>query len=256
VFDDRDRIGAQDVVVINQAVARRLWPNTDPVGQVLMVADAFTPSPKVVIGVVGDTRHHDLARDPEPEVYRSAYQAYWPFFGLVVRADRAPDTLERAIRSVGARLDKSVPLSTFQPLGHLADTTWAWRRSSMAIVCVFAAAAGFLAFVGVYGVMAYSVAERSREIGVRMALGASPADIAARVLQHGAVLTCAGTAIGLTMSTALGGLLAALLFGVTPLDAATFAAVSLLAVVAGLTATAIPAFVAARVDPSAALAAD
>jgi ABC-type antimicrobial peptide transport system permease subunit len=126
----------------------------------------------------------------------------------------------------------------------------------MAVVSLFAAAASFLAFVGVYAVMAYSVAQQSREIGVRMALGASPGDIAARVLRHGAVLTGAGMAIGLAMSAALGGLLAALLFGVKPLDGLTYGAVSLLAATAGLIATSIPAFIAARVDPSVALAAE
>lgn len=256
VFDDRDRIGSPDVIIVNETAARRLWPGVDPVGQTLFVPDMLTVSPKVVIGVVGDTRHHDLARDPEPEIYRPAYQAYWPFFGLVVRTQTPPELLERSLRDVAADLDSSVPLSAVQAFSALADTTWAWRRSSMALLSVFAGAALFLAFVGVYGVMAYSVAQRSREIGVRMALGARPADVARAVLAQGAVLTGLGLSIGLVASAAMAGVLGALLFGVRPLDPATFAAVSAVTAGASLLASATPALMAARIDPTAALKAD
>ena len=189
VFDARDRSGSQTVIVVNETAARRLWPGVDPVGQTLMVPDFMELEPRQVIGVVGDTRHHDLAKDPEPEIYRPASQTYWPFFGLVVRTHTATDGLERAIRDAASRVDAAVPVNAVQPLSALADTTWAWRRSSMLLLAGFAAAACVLAFVGVYGLMAFGVAERSREIGVRVALGARPSDIARSILTQAATLT-------------------------------------------------------------------
>jgi predicted lysophospholipase L1 biosynthesis ABC-type transport system permease subunit len=213
----------------------------------------MTPSPKHVIGVVGDTRHHDLAREPEPEIYRPAYQSYWPFFGLVVHGRVDPNGLERSIREAAAGLDRAVPLSNFKTLDDLAATTWEWRRSSMALLAIFAVAACVLAFVGVYGVMAYNVSQRSREIGVRLALGARPQDVARAILSQGALLTAIGIVVGLTIATTLVGVLGALLFGIAPLDPWTFAVVTFVATTAGLLATAVPAVTAARVDPTVAL---
>jgi putative ABC transport system permease protein len=256
VFDDRDRLGGQDVIVVNETLARRLWPAMDPVGQTVIVPDMLTASPKMVIGVVGDTRHHDLAREPEPEIYRPAYQVYWPFFGLVIRTSATPELLERPLRDVAARLDGNVPISAVQAFDDLAETTWAWRRSSMALLSAFAAAALFLAVIGVYGVMAYSVAQRSREIGVRMALGARPTDIARAVLAQGAFLSALGVTIGLVLSAALAGVLGTLLFGVAPIDPVTFAGVSLVTIAASLIASGMPALMAARMEPNAALRAD
>jgi predicted permease len=253
VFDDRDRTGAPDVVVVNERLANRLWPGVDPVGQFLSVGDGLTPSSKQVIGVVGDTRHHDLAREPEPEVYRPAYQAYWPFFGLVVHGRVDPAGLERSIRDAAAGIDRAVPFNNFKMFDELAATTWEWRQSSMALLAIFAVAACVLAFIGVYGVMAYTVSQRSREIGVRLALGARPTDIARAILSQGALLTGIGIVAGLTIASTLVGVLGALLFGIAPFDPWTFAGVTLVAVTAGLLATAIPALTAARVDPTLAL---
>ena len=256
VFDAHDRSGSQAVIVVNETAARRLWPGADPVGQTLMVPDFMTLEPRHVIGVVGDTRHHDLAKDPEPEIYRPASQTYWPFFGLVVRTHAATDGLERAIRDAASRVDAAVPVNAVQPLSALADTTWAWRRSSMLLLAGFAAAACVLAFVGVYGLMAFGVAERSREIGVRVALGARPSDVARSILAQAATLTGVGTALGLLLAGLVGSVLGTLLFGVTSLDPPTFAGVVIVCAGAGLLASALPAMTAARVDPTAALKGD
>ena len=256
VFDARDRSGSQAVIVVNETAARRLWPGADPVGQTLMVPDFMELEPRQVIGVVGDTRHHDLAKDPEPEIYRPASQTYWPFFGLVVRTHTATDGLERAIRDAASRVDAAVPVNAVQPLSALADTTWAWRRSSMLLLAGFAAAACVLAFVGVYGLMAFGVAERSREIGVRVALGARPSDIARSILAQAATLTGVGTALGLALAGLVGSVLGTLLFGVTSLDPPTFVGVAIVCAGAGLLASALPAMTAARVDPTAALKGD
>jgi putative ABC transport system permease protein len=252
-FDTRDRLGAANVVIVNETVARRLWPAADPVGQVIVAPDMLDPSPKTVVGVVGDTRHHDLAKDPEPEIYRPALQVWWPFFGLVVRTPLSTDRLERPIREAAGRIDRAVPMSAFQPLEDLADSTMAWRRGSMTMLALFAGAACFLSFVGVYGVMAYSVTERTREIGVRLALGARPRDVARAVLRQGAGLTAIGIAVGLTLSAFFARVLSALLFGVDPIDPATFATVTVVAIAAGLVASALPAAFASRTDPTVAL---
>ena len=256
VFDTRDRSGSEPVIVVNETAARRLWPGVDPVGQTLMVPDFMKLEPRQVIGVVGDTRHHDLARDPEPEIYRPASQAYWPFFGLVVRTRSTTEGFERALRDAAARADAAVPVSAVQPLAALADTTWAWRRSSMLLLVGFAAAACLLAFVGVYGLMAFGVAERSREIGVRVALGARPSDVARSILAQAAALTGVGTAVGLALAGLVGSVLGTLLFGVTSLDPPTFVGVAIVCAGAGLLASALPAMTAARVDPTAALKGD
>ena len=162
-FDDRDKSGSLAVAIVNETAAQRLWPGVDPIGQTLMVPDFGALSPKEVIGIVGDTRHHDLAKEPEPEIYRPAAQVYWPFFGLVVRTPATAQGLERTLRDAAARVDSAVPVNRAQSLAALADSTWAWRRSSMLLLGVFAAAACVLAFVGVYGVMAFGVAERARD---------------------------------------------------------------------------------------------
>jgi putative ABC transport system permease protein len=253
VFDERDSPGSPGVVVVNETAARRLWPGIDPVGETLMVPDFGEFSARQVIGVVGDTRHHDLSKDPEPEIYRPASQAYWPFFGLVVRTHAAAEALERTLRDAAARVDSTVPISGVKSLASLADSTWAWRRASMILLVSFAATACVLAFVGVYGVMAFGVSERAREIGVRVALGARPVDVARAILVPAAWLTAAGTVIGLVLAALAGELLSALLFGVTPLDPPTFLAVTAVAGAGGLLATAIPALTAMRVDPTAAL---
>jgi predicted permease len=252
-FATSDRVGALDVIVVNDILAQRLWPGVDPIGQPLMVGDWSTPTPRIVIGVVAATRHHDLAREPEPEIYRSAYQAYWPFFGLVARTHVSPEALERSIREVGSAVDPNVPLSNFQTLDEIASTTWAWRRSSMALLSLFAAAAALLAFVGVYGVMAHNVSARSREIGVRLALGARPTDVARAIVSQGAMLTSAGTLAGLAISALAADVLSALTFGITPHDPLTFGVACVLTLIAGLLATGIPAVTAARVDPTTAL---
>jgi putative ABC transport system permease protein len=252
-FDARDRLGSAEVVVVNERLARRLWPGADPIGQTLLVPDALTPAPRTVIGVVGDTRHHDLALEPEAEIYRPAYQASWPFFGLVVRSTAGADTSERTLREAAASVDGNVPISGVRPFAEIADTTWAWRRSSLTLVGVFAAAALFLAFIGVYGVMAHSVAQRTGEIGVRLALGARPADVARHIIGQGALVAAVAIVSGLGLAASLARLMGSLLFGVPPIDPLTFAGGALVAFAATTLAAMLPALAASRVDPVVAL---
>ncbi len=233
-----------------------MWPESDPIGQILMVADFPPATPRTVVGVVGDTRHHELSRTPQPEIYRPAYQTYWPFFGLVVRTAATPEAMERPLRDAAARADRAVPIGSIQGLSALADKTLGWRRSSMALLTLFALAACFLAFVGVYGVMAYSVATRAREFGVRIALGAAPSSVATAILTQGVRLAAVGIAIGLVAAAAAGRVLSTLLVAVRPIDPVTFAVVAIVTGTAAVLAATTPALTAMRVDPSAALRGD
>jgi predicted permease len=256
VFEDNDRLGSQDVVIVNETLARRLWPGADPIGEVLMVSDFGSPAPRVVVGVVGDTRHHELSKTPEPEIYRPAYQAYWPFYGLVVRTGSSSEAMERPVREAAARVDRAVPVGTIQALSSLAETSMSWRRSSMALLTAFALAAGVLAFVGVYSVMAYTVATRAREFGLRIALGAAPSRVARSIVSQGARVAVIGIVIGLGAAAFAGRVLGTLLVAVRPIDPLTFAVVAVVTGVAAVLAATVPALTAMRVDPSTALRAD
>jgi putative ABC transport system permease protein len=256
VFDDRDRAGAEEVAIVNDVVARRLWPGRDPVGQRIQVPDMATPAVRTVVGVVGNIRHHGLAAEPEPEIYRPAYQAYWPFFGIAVRLRADTPAPAEAVRNAVAALDRDLPVTDLRWLDERAADSMAWRRSSMALLGVFAGAALLLASFGLYSVVSYVVVQRSREIGIRMALGAVPAGVARAFLTRGAALAAAGLAIGLLVAVVLTRVLETLLFGITRLDVATYAAVAGLTLLVTSLATLFPALAAARVDPTIALRAE
>ena len=242
VFDARDRSGSQAVIVVNETAARRLWPGVDPVGQTLMVPDFMELEPRQVIGVVGDTRHHDLARDPEPEIYRPASQTYWPFFGLVVRTHTTTEGFERALRDAAAACRRG-------RAGQRRAALERARRHDVGMAPIQHAPAGRFrrgslcaGIRRVYGLMAFGVAERSREIGVRVALGARPSDVARSILAQAATLTGVGTAVGLALAGLVGSVLGTLLFGVTSLDPPTFVGVAIVCAGAGLLASALPAY--------------
>jgi predicted permease len=255
-FDDHDRDGAEGVAIVNEALARRLWPDRDPVGQSLVVPDMASPATRTVVGVVGDVRHHGLATEPEPEIYRPAYQAYWPFFALAVRVRPGAPAPAEAVRAAVASLDGDLALTDLRWLDERAADSVAWRRASMALLGVFAGAALLLASFGVYSVVSYAVYQRQREIGVRMALGAEPGGVARAFLARGVVLAGWGVGLGLAVSVVSTGALRTLLFGVTPLDATTYAAVVGLTLAVTILATLVPALSAARVDPTVALRAE
>jgi cell division protein FtsX len=215
-----------------------------------------TPATRTVIGVVGDTRHNGLAAEPEPEIYRPAYQAYWPFYALAMRVRADAPVPANGLRAAVSSLDPELPVGDLRWLDERASDSVAWRRSSMALLGVFAGAALLLTFFGVYSVVSYAVVQGTREIGVRVALGAAPADIARTFLLRGATLAGWGVAAGVAASALLTGVLETLLFGITPFDSATYAAVAALTVLVTLLATLAPALAAARLDPTVALRAE
>ena len=248
-FDGRDRQGSREVVIINERLAHRLWPQGEAIGKTLDVADLAQPEPREVVGVVGDVHHGGLASEPPIEVYRPAYQASWPFAGVVVRTTLDPTQLVKSIREAVWAVDRDQPVNDVRTMDDLASDSIALRRSSMLLLGVFAGLAVILASLGIYSVISYSVTLRTHEIGVRMALGARTPDTLMLMLRQIAALLGVGIALGLVAAFSMSRFLATLLYGITATDATTI----VLAVVTMTTVAAyaayFPARRASRVDP-------
>ncbi len=259
---ESDTQQAPPVAVINQTMARQHWPNEDAVGKRLRFGD----DPEIfdwvtVVGVVGDVRFNNLESAPEATVYLPFTQAIFGHFGdwgmsLVVRAQSNPAALADAIRAQAQALDKTLPVYQIRTLDQLVEQNLAQRRAGMLWLSLFAALALMLAVVGLYGVLSYAVASRTREIGVRLALGAQRRDIARLIIGQGLKPVLAGIALGLGAAYAATRLLQKMLFGVSATDPLTFAAIVLLLIGVALAACWIPARRAAKVDPMIALRCD
>jgi predicted permease len=254
-FTAADQSAGAAVALVDELTAKRVWPNADPIGQ------RFRPvwvKPWItVVGVVGTVKRDSLNSAGEVGIYLPASVATGFNFPvqmtLVIRSETAGPSLVRRLRSAVASVDPSVPVRDVRPLTELVSGSAARARFTMLLLAAFAGVALVLGGVGVYGVVAYAVARRTREIGVRMALGARARDVLVMVLREGGVLVTAGVVLGLLGALAASRLLAGFLFGVSTTDPAVFMAVpSLLAVVA-LGACVVPARRAARVDPVRAL---
>jgi putative ABC transport system permease protein len=248
-FGERDRANTPFVALISEALARRRFPGTDPIGQRLGVGPT---SGYTVVGVVGDVRQASLALSEPDAVYIPASQ--WPAgdrtMSLVARAGGPAATLAGPVREAIWSADKDQPVVRIATMDDLLAASTAERRFSLVLFEVFGLAALVLAAAGIYGVLAGGVAERVREIGVRSALGATRADILALVLRQGLALTALGVGIGLAAAAASSRAIAAMLFGVSPLDPATYLSVIALLVAVALIAASVPAWRAARVDPA------
>jgi putative ABC transport system permease protein len=253
-LDARDTAGAPLVAVINESLARRRLPGVDPIGQRLHIGPDSGPW-FTVVGVVGDVTQSSLAVTRSdaayitPEQWRFADSARW----LVVHARRDAAALTPAIRQAIAAIDPNQPVVRVATMDDRVRASAADRRFALLLFEAFGITALMLAAVGTYSLLSGSVTERTREIGVRAALGASRSDILGLVLRQGMTLTVIGIAIGLVAASMASRALITLLFGVTPLDTATFAGVATLLVVVSLMACAVPASRAARVRPSVAL---
>ncbi len=253
LFDERDRQGAAGVAIINEKLARRLWPNEDPVGKSIIVPDMATPETRQIVGVVGDVRHYGLADDAPIEIYRPFYQAYWPFFSLVVRTTLEPGQLANSVRQAVWSVDKDQPIDSVRTMDEWAAGTVALRRASMTLLAVFAGVAVLLAGLGIYSVMSYAVTQRTREIGLRMALGAQRRDVFKLVIGEAMRVALLGVGVGLAGALLLTRFLGGLLYGVPPTDPLTFVGVSSLLTAVALFASYLPARRAATVEPMIAL---
>jgi putative ABC transport system permease protein len=251
-FDERDKAGAPRVVIINQTMADRLFKGQDPIGKrihITMAGEIF----REIIGVVGDVKQSGLDKDTLSQTYEPFQQAPSPFANLIVRSDRDPSNLAGAIRSEVLALDREQPVARVQTLEQMVASSVAQQRFAMILMGSFALVAFVLAAVGLYGVMSYSVAQRTHEIGIRMALGAKQSDVLRMVVGQGAVLAVTGVAMGLCAAFAVTRLMASLLFEVTATDPLTFAVIAALLGGVALLASFIPARRATKVDPMVAL---
>lgn len=258
-----DRIGVPGVAVVSRTLARQTWPDGDAVGQrILMGGGAVDSVWRTIVGVVGDVRHRGLDAEPRPDLYLP--QAQFPAgtgtplrtLRLVLRTDGDPAGLTGSLRAALAELDPDIPLAEVQTMEQALGSWAAERRLTMLLVAGFAALALALGAVGVYGVMAHLVVQRTREIGIRMALGALPGEILRLVLSQGAWIAGAGISAGLVGALALTRLLAGLLFGVGPADPVTFVATAVALGAVALVASLLPALRAIRTDPTTALRSD
>ncbi len=264
VFAEDDRENRPLVTVISESMARRYWPNVDPIGHHVSI-DATKPI--TIVGVVGDVHHASLEAATQPTFYVPYRQDPWPSMTFVLRAagpaeassdDRGATVSRRAGLQASVReaiwgVDKDQPVGALIAMDQRLSGSLARRRFSVTLLLGFGCLAVALAAIGLYGVLAFIVAQRRREIGVRMALGARKRDVVADVMGHGLRLAAAGVAIGLVLALAATRVMTTLLYGTSPTDVATFASVAALLIVVAAAASALPALRASRVDPLIAL---
>lgn len=211
------------------------------------------PEPGEIIGIVGDVKQYALGSESPPHMYSPQSQKPSSYMTLFIRTSVSPMSAATAVRQAIYAVDKDQPVSDVRTLSEIANSSLSERRFTMILLAAFAAAALALAAIGIYGVMAFSVAQRSREIGLRLALGAQKRDVLAMVVGEGMAFAGIGVAVGVVCGLALGRTLSNMLFGVEPGDPATFLFISLLLALVALLACWLPARRAAKVDPMAAL---
>lgn len=256
VFDGRDRAGSPRVAVINRALAQRSWPDADPVGQRISFEGPSGPEWWEVVGVVGDVKNRGADVPPQPAIYLPQAQKGWDWMSwltVVARTDGDPTVLAAPFRDAVWRLDDRLPIQRLTTMDEVYAESNARRRFAATLVGAFGALALVLGLTGVYGVLSYSVGERRREFGVRMALGAGRPAIAASVVRRGLHLALIGAGIGVAAALWLSRYLRSLLFAVAPTDALTFLGVPVLVLLVAALAAYLPALRATRIDPAEAL---
>jgi predicted permease len=256
-FAEADEDGKPRVAIIDESTARRYWPDRDPLGRRLRMG---TGAWMTIVGIVKDIKQDGLDVDGVPHIYVPVYQEFDPAegyvfrdFSAVLRTSLAASALERQIRHEVQSVDSTLPVYDVASMNELLDRSLASRRFAAQLVGGFAGLALLLAAIGIYGVLAYMVGQRSREIGLRMALGATRSDILKLILRRGAVLAGAGVTAGVILSAAAASMMASVLYGVRPHDPAIFLAVPLLLLAVAVVASYLPARRATTVDPMFAL---
>ena len=255
---DEDRADAPLVGVINQSMARQYFGDASPLGARIRWARDEGIEWITIVGIVGDVRHFGLAANEEPAIYLPFAQSRdswkrWSEF--VVRTPAGADVqqlIAQLKRSVW-QVDPTLPVTKVRPMSEIMAVSLAERRFNALLLGIFAGVALLLASVGLYGVLAFTVAQRTREIGIRMALGAQAGDVVRLVLRQGLTLSVVGVAVGICVSLASTGVLRRFLYGIAPTDPATFGSLALLLIGVAAVACLIPARRAMRVDPMVAL---
>jgi putative ABC transport system permease protein len=254
-FGPTERLGSPMVVIVNRELARRAWPGESPLGKRITIMGP-AEAEHTVVGVVGDVKQLTLSGPNEPQLYVAKAQHGGIFHSIVARVVGDPESMGDAVREAVWAVDRDQPVWKIRPMAALLDYDLAPRRFTARLTAGFAGLALVLALIGVYGVMSYVVAQRTREIGIRMALGAARGEVVRLVLGRGLRIVALGTALGLVAAYFGARVIEGQLFGVGAADLVTFVAVPLvLAGVAGL-ACWLPARRAARVDPVVALGAE
>jgi predicted permease len=255
---EHDGKDAPNVFLVNETFVRRYFPNEDPIGKRIKVS--VRPSPDKpdaegeIVGVIGDVKHRSLDKEVNPECYVPYLYVPDPYMTLVVRTKSTdPTTLNAALRDAVRQVDKDQPVVDIQTMNQVLARSVATRRFNMLLLGIFAGIALALAAVGIFGVMNYSVTQRTHEIGIRMALGAQTSDVLKMIVGQGMILTLIGVAVGLTAAFILTRVMSGLLYGVSATDPLTFAGVAALLSAVALLACYIPARRATKVDPMVAL---
>jgi putative ABC transport system permease protein len=252
-FTEQDGAGAPPVAIVDEGMAQRYWPNDDPIGKRITRGDPSDTSATwvEVVGVARHTMHEGLDGDRRVQLYFPLRQLGIPFLAFVVRTPSGdPLAQVRAVRAALKNVDPDLPLSNVNTMEQLVDDSTGARRFSMVLLSVFSALAATLAAIGLYGVMSFIVTQRTRELGVRLALGAKALDVLGLVLRQGMWLVTLGVILGLAAALVLTRVLQSMLFNLSATDPLTFLSISLLLIGVTLFATWLPARRATRVDPS------
>ena len=253
-FTDADKAGSPNVVIVNQALARRYWPGQNPIGKHIVLGRQ--PASEVV-GVSVDVKNRGLALDPQVQLYFPFPQIPWGNMNLLVRTAADPHAMVSAVRAQISAIDSDQPVTNIQTVDELMDGSRAQPRFILLVLGVFSAAALVLAIIGIYGVLAYSVAQRRQELGIRLALGAEKRDILRLVVGYGLTLAGVGIVIGLAFALGLTWIMASVLSGVlykiSSRDLTTFAVAPIVFLLIALVASYLPARRATQVDPNEAL---
>jgi putative ABC transport system permease protein len=249
-FTDAEMKPRPEAAIVNNAFAKKFWPDEDPLGKhIILQDDKFPRGPLVVVGVAGDVKQFGLHMEPRPEIYTPMRRHTMT---LIVRTNGNPAQWGAAVREAVKSLDNRAAIGMRTLEQMVSRSTWS-RRNLALMMGVLGAVALLLAAMGIYGVISYLVAQRTREMGIRLALGAQRRDLLKLVLGQGLTLTMVGVTAGLALAFALTRFLSSMLFGVSAADPITFAAIALLLAVVALTASFLPARRAMRVDPITAL---
>jgi putative ABC transport system permease protein len=250
-FTEADIAGRPGVIIVSERTAQQFWPNQDPIGKHVTLS-MMSPDPREVVGVVAEVKTGELdagVSDSETAIYAPIAQLTFGGSSLMMRTSVPPERMARALVGVVRQVDPEQPVLEIQPMSSVVEEALGQRPIAMLLLAAFAVLALLLASVGIYSVLAYTVRQRVREIGIRMALGAPSTGVLRLVVLDGLKPTLAGVMLGLGLAAVLVRVLAALLFGVSPYDPGTFASVALLVLAVGILATLIPAYRATRVDP-------
>jgi putative ABC transport system permease protein len=253
-FIVRDERSAPPVAVVSETMARLVWPGASAVGQRIKVgADS---SWREVVGVAADVRQHGLDQTPRPTLYLPYAQDPWSKLTVVIRARTAAAALSQPVAAAIHGIDRDLAVSNIRTMDQVVAASLTARRFNLTLIGLFAVSALLLATLGVYGVISYTVAQRTREVGIRLAIGAQPRDVMTMIVKQGAGLALVGVAIGVIAALALTPLLGSLLYAITPTDQMTFAEVGAAVIGVALLASYLPARRAAKSDPVVALRQD